>query len=214
MGRTSDARERIVRAAARLFLTASYESVGVEDVCLAADVRKGSFYHYFRSKADLALAVIDFHATALDERMTRAATTPDPAAALVAVARTIGEIQTGFELRFGHVVGCPFGNLAAELSTADDAVRIRLARVFTDWRRQIALACHRAAGHGLLRPGTDPERLARALLAQAQGAILLAKVDGSPARDIADALHDLIAAHLSQGRNSGRNSGLNEGAPT
>jgi TetR/AcrR family transcriptional repressor of nem operon len=34
-----------VGTAARLFLERSYHDVGVEELCIAADVRKGSFYH-------------------------------------------------------------------------------------------------------------------------------------------------------------------------
>jgi AcrR family transcriptional regulator len=55
-------RERIVRSAARLFLTRSYATVGIADVCAAADVHKGSFYHFFPAKADLGRAVVDLHA--------------------------------------------------------------------------------------------------------------------------------------------------------
>ena len=59
MGRTSDARERLIDEAARLFHSRSYESVGVQELCDAADVHKGSFYHFFPSKEDLAGAVIE-----------------------------------------------------------------------------------------------------------------------------------------------------------
>ena len=59
MGRTSDARERLVDEACRLFHARSYESVGVQELCEAAAINKGSFYHFFASKDDLAAAVID-----------------------------------------------------------------------------------------------------------------------------------------------------------
>ena len=57
MPRTSDARDRIVSTAARLFLERSYHNVGVEELCAVADVRKGSFYHYFSSKGELGSAL-------------------------------------------------------------------------------------------------------------------------------------------------------------
>ena len=49
-----------------MFLERSYQAVGVDELCQAADVRKGSFYHYFSSKSELAKAVIDLHAEGLD----------------------------------------------------------------------------------------------------------------------------------------------------
>lgn len=197
MGRTSDARERIIRAAARLFLAGSYQAVGVGELCAAADVRKGSFYHFFESKADLTIAVIDHHAAAFDAQLAAAgAAGDDPVAELMSFAVAVGRVQAGFEGRFGHVVGCPFGNLAAELSTADDTAREHLAEVFGSWQRRLAAAARRAADRGSLRPGTDPDALARALLGQMQGAILLAKVCRTPATDIEASVTDLVRAHL------------------
>jgi TetR/AcrR family transcriptional repressor of nem operon len=191
VGRTSDARERIVRGAARLFLTRSYDGVSVDELCAAADVRKGSFYYYFSSKPELAAAVIDFHIDALIARMAevRAGT---PIERLHGLADVTGEIQTRYQERFGRIVGCPFGNLAAELSTIDDLVRSRIAAAFQRWEDQIAIVCREVDAVGGLRPGLDPDRLAHTLLAQIQGQILLAKATNGTAADISAALHDLI----------------------
>jgi TetR/AcrR family transcriptional repressor of nem operon len=196
MGRTSDARERIVRAAARLFLTRSYHAVGVDELCAAADVRKGSFYYYFPAKAELAKAVIDLHAEALWAQLDdkQEAT---PLERLHAAASAIGAIQMGFESRFGRAVGCPFGNLAAELGTTEEDVRGHVAAVLAELERRLALVYREASEQGLLRVGVDPDRLAHALLAQYQGMILLAKVSASSAAELGPALHELIDANLS-----------------
>ena len=193
-----ETRDRIVRSAAKLFLTRSYQAVGVGDLCAVADVRKGSFYHFFPSKADLAKAVVDLHAGELERRLAAEAG-GGPADRLRAVADAVTLIQTGFEKRFGRIVGCPFGNLAAELSTTDDSLREHVAGVFTRWEASLAEACRDAAAHGALREGVDPDRLAHLVLAQIQGLILLAKVTGGPARDITEGLHAFITANLREG---------------
>jgi TetR/AcrR family transcriptional repressor of nem operon len=190
-----ETRDRIIRSAARLFLTRSYQSVGVHDLCAVADVRKGSFYHFFPSKADLAKAVIDLHAGELERRI-REGSDGGPAARLFAVADAVTVIQTGFERRFGRIVGCPFGNLAAELSTTDDSLREHVAGVFHRWEESLAQACHDAAAHGVLRAGVDPDRLGHQILAQIQGLILLAKVAGGPADEITSGLRTFITANL------------------
>src|SRR3981189_495802 len=59
MGRTSDARERILSAARSLIETHGYSALGVAEICRTAGVPKGSFYYFFDSKESLALAVID-----------------------------------------------------------------------------------------------------------------------------------------------------------
>ena len=61
MGRTSDAREKILSAAQSLIELRGYSALGVAEICKAADVPKGSFYYFFESKEALALAVIDEH---------------------------------------------------------------------------------------------------------------------------------------------------------
>jgi TetR/AcrR family transcriptional repressor of nem operon len=48
----------------------------------------------------------------------------------------------------------------------------------------------------MLRAGTDPDRLAHALLAQYQGIILLAKLNDSGVDGLAPALHDFIDGYL------------------
>jgi TetR/AcrR family transcriptional repressor of nem operon len=205
VGRSSDARERLVRTAARLFLARSYQAVGVDELCAAADVRKGSFYYFFRSKTDLAKAVIDRHAVLLWARLDQAGAIGDAgedgdaAVRLHAVADAVGAIQEAFEQRFGTVVGCPFGNLAAELATTDHALHDHLAAVFAEWEGRLAALCRQAEAQGTLRPGLDPDLLARILIAQFQGMILLAKAGRSSAAEIPAALHQVIGSHLLEG---------------
>ncbi|MES9859722.1 MAG: TetR/AcrR family transcriptional regulator, partial [Candidatus Thiodiazotropha sp. 4PDIVS1] len=54
-----DTRERILATARELFHGRSYADVGIKEICSLANVQKGSFYHFFPSKQDLAMAVID-----------------------------------------------------------------------------------------------------------------------------------------------------------
>jgi TetR/AcrR family transcriptional regulator, transcriptional repressor for nem operon len=202
VGRSSDARERLVRTAARLFLARSYQAVGVDELCAAADVRKGSFYYFFRSKSELAKAVIDRHALALWARLDEAGATGGTACAAVrlhAVADAVGAIQANFERQFGAVVGCPFGNLAAEVASTDDALHEHLATVFADWEGRLATIWREAQEERILRPGADPGMLARMMIAQFQGMILLAKTGRSTAAEIPAALHEVIDSHLLEG---------------
>src|ERR1700744_349655 len=59
MGRTSDSRQRLMDAAHSLIWGYSYGSVTIEAICERAKVKKGSFYYFFDSKSDLALAAIN-----------------------------------------------------------------------------------------------------------------------------------------------------------
>ena len=51
-------KEKLVRAARKLMLAQGYPITSVDDILEAAGVSKGSFYHYFDSKEELALAAM------------------------------------------------------------------------------------------------------------------------------------------------------------
>ena len=61
MGRTSDARDRLLQVAFDLIWQQSYGSVSVDTICDRAGVKKGSFYYFFPSKSDLAIAAYEEH---------------------------------------------------------------------------------------------------------------------------------------------------------
>jgi AcrR family transcriptional regulator len=50
-------RQEILAAAAELFKTKGYDSTSVDDIALAADVAKGTFYYHFQAKEDLVMAL-------------------------------------------------------------------------------------------------------------------------------------------------------------
>jgi TetR/AcrR family transcriptional regulator, transcriptional repressor for nem operon len=54
------ARDKLLHAALKLIRTHGYGATTVEDLCRAAGVTKGAFFHHFKSKEDAALAAIDF----------------------------------------------------------------------------------------------------------------------------------------------------------
>src|SRR6478735_1104484 len=59
MPRVSDAKEKLMEAAQLLIWERSYGATSVDEICAKADVRKGSFYHFFKSKSDLEIAALE-----------------------------------------------------------------------------------------------------------------------------------------------------------
>src|SRR5438093_8365677 len=59
MGRVSDAKEKLMDAVLELIWRGSYGTTTIDQICDRAGVKKGSFYYFFDSKADLAVAAID-----------------------------------------------------------------------------------------------------------------------------------------------------------
>ncbi len=60
-------RERLIAAASKFFLNGSYHSVGTAEICAEASVNKGSFYHFFPSKTDLLIEVIEVRVRAVEQ---------------------------------------------------------------------------------------------------------------------------------------------------
>jgi TetR/AcrR family transcriptional repressor of nem operon len=190
----------MVRTAARLFLARSYQSVGVNEICAEAQVQKGSFYHFFPSKSDLVIAVIDHHAAAMWEMLDkheRAAR--GPVNKIRAIAEVVNEIQCGLVKSFGRAVGCPLGNLGVELATTEDAAGKHVAGVFARLEERVAGHCWDAAEVGLLADGVDPDELAHLVVATMEGMILLAKVSDSDVSTMPAAVHRAIDSCLAKG---------------
>ncbi|MDX6647740.1 MAG: TetR/AcrR family transcriptional regulator, transcriptional repressor for nem operon [Miltoncostaeaceae bacterium] len=187
MGRQSDARDRLIRSAGDLWHSRSYADVGVSEICEHAEVQKGSFYHFFASKRDLALAVIDdgWQRVGVGE-IARIMTGPLPPLERLLTLMDRGiEVQMQLKEACGCTVGCSFGNLVVELGTVDEVLRERLARLFDDWAALIQHALDDAVDAGDL-PQTDTGQTARAILAYIQGLGVVIK-----ARDDPQAVADL-----------------------
>ena len=173
MGRSSTARQRLVASAGRRIHASSYAAASVEELCADAGVQKGSFYYFFPSKRDLALAAIDDQWAKTVEHILEPAFAADmePLDRIVRFFHLVAEYQRARVVR-----GCPFGNLAAEMGTQDKVIRARIRQVFDNYLSYFQQALREAAGSGAFQVD-NIERAARALLALLQGALLLAKTN-------------------------------------
>src|SRR5580658_2992090 len=61
MKKTCETKEKLLQVGFDLIWDSSYGSVSVEDICKRAGINKGSFYHFFPSKSDLAVAALEEH---------------------------------------------------------------------------------------------------------------------------------------------------------
>jgi TetR/AcrR family transcriptional regulator, transcriptional repressor for nem operon len=176
MGRTSDAREKILSAAQSLIELRGYSALGVAEICKAADVPKGSFYYFFESKEALALAVIDEH-WADQERAWRRILTGQaaPLQRLRQLFEATEAAQLAGQQSCGTVSGCLFGNLTLEMSNHTEAVRTRLQEIFDAQVDLVAPVIVEALARKEIIVA-DPREAARSVVAQLEGQVLLAKL--------------------------------------
>ena len=186
-----DTRERIVTTARDLVHAATYADVGVDDVCRAAGVNKGSLYHFFPSKQALGLAVLDRNwelmRGLLDEAFDAEA---PPLDRLDAFLTAYASMMRTMREHLGATPGCPLGNLAAELSAHEPDMRARIAEVLTAWTDRVASVVRDAQARGDVDPSLDATEAARGVVALVQGYGVLAKADDDPTA--LDALRPLV----------------------
>ncbi|MFI2222934.1 TetR/AcrR family transcriptional regulator [Streptomyces fradiae] len=182
MGRTSTARERLLDAAGTLMRHRGYSGLGVAEICAAADVKKGSFYHFFTSKQDLTLRAIDAYWEEQHRAWSAALEGADPALArLRRLLEGMADFQRRAKEECGAVDGCLLGNLALELSTQEPDVRARLEEIFDAQTALIARVLDEAAAEGAVPRERAGRPVARAVIAHLEGLVLFAKLKNDPA---------------------------------
>ena len=176
MGRTSDAREKILSAAQSLIELRGYSALGVAEICQAAGVPKGSFYYFFESKEALALAVIDEHWADEERAWSRILTSEtEPLHRLRQLFEATEAAQLAGQQSCGTVSGCLFGNLTLELSNHTEAVRKRLQEIFEAQVDLVAPVVAEALARKQITV-SDPREAARSVVAQFEGQVLFAKL--------------------------------------
>jgi TetR/AcrR family transcriptional repressor of nem operon len=177
----SHTRARILATARHLFHGRSYADVGVKEICDLAAVPKGSFYHFFPSKRDLALAVIDDMAGEWAHGFVAEAFDPSlpPLERLDYIVDAAYYWQKAAKDIEGRVRGCLFGNLALEISTREEVLRAKLMAVFSATQQRFKDTLDEAVASGALTP-LDTDKTAAAMLAYLEGVIMLAKTENDP----------------------------------
>ena len=180
MGRTSDAKEKLIEVGSRLIHTRGYNAVGVQEICAEAGVNKGSFYHFFPSKKELVLAILERHEQSMAARLK---------AVFSQNLAILQKFEKFFEQIFamacrvqesgGVLPGCPIGNLALELTTSDHEIQTRIAECFRRMESFFADQIREGRERGECRVA-DADGAARAMVAYFQGMTLLAKANNSP----------------------------------
>jgi len=181
MNPADDTRQRLLDAAQDLIYASSYHDVGVQQICDHAGVKKGSFYHFFPSKRDLALAALDqTHAsiqdTLLDEAFARDL---PPLARIERFFDSLYDFHKQIKANTGHVLGCPFGNIGCEMSSRDEALRSKVDNLLSACEEPFATALNEAVANGEL-PAIDTAASAGALFAYTEGIVLYAKTRNDP----------------------------------
>src|SRR5579859_2773665 len=169
MARVNDNRKKLMDAVLELIWTGSYGSTTIDQICDKADVRKGSFYYYFDSKADLALAAVD-----AQWQIVRAecdsifSPTIQPLQRLKSYFEFGYRFQSEMKQKCGYVLGCPLFTLGAEVCTQEHTLQKKIQEILGYKLKYLETAIRDAHAAGLV-DAPDPATKARMIHAYYEG---------------------------------------------
>jgi TetR/AcrR family transcriptional regulator, transcriptional repressor for nem operon len=176
MAKTTDTREKLLQVAFDLIWNQSYGAVSVDQICERARVNKGSFYHYFPSKSELAVAAYEENWQEKQPEMDRIFSPQIPPIERLALwCRHVVSRQKQKAEKYGHVCGCPYASLGTELATQDEKIRTKSQEIMDRTIRYLESALRDAAREGSIIV-EDANSIAKRIYTAVLGVLLFAKV--------------------------------------
>lgn len=174
MGRKPDlaARKRILQEAEHVIHLKGFNAASMDEIAKACGMTKANLFHHYGTKADLALAVLDFKIAEFRSRRV------EPLCAEAAPERAVAAMFEQAAKFFGGngcKAGCFVGNIALEMSDLDETFRGRVGRFFAEWASGMAACLERAKAIGYFRASLDAKASAEAIVALYEGTIMLSK---------------------------------------
>lgn len=175
MAPSTDTRQKLIETAMRLFHEQGYAATGIATILREADVNAGSLYHFFASKEELLLGVLEHYEELLHPVILQPAeeATADGVERVFVLLRNY---RKGLEMTSCRL-GCPIGNLALELSDTYPAVREKIDANFRNW--MAGIAGWLGAERDRFEAGVDLDGIASFVLTVMEGAMMQCRTRNS-----------------------------------
>ncbi|HNZ32382.1 MAG TPA: TetR family transcriptional regulator C-terminal domain-containing protein [Smithellaceae bacterium] len=173
MARTNT-REEIIRKGAELIHAQGYNATGLQQILQAANIPKGSFYFYFKSKEDFGMEVIDYFSAIINEIFTKYLS--DKKIPPMKRLEKLFKIFEDIFQKSGYSHGCPIGNLSLELADTNERLRLHLGGVIEKLIAQIESCLKEAQAEGSIPMDLNTADTAHFIFHGFEGAVLHMKV--------------------------------------
>ncbi|MFK4149801.1 TetR/AcrR family transcriptional regulator [Streptomyces sp. NPDC004065] len=192
-------RERMVFSAAQLIRRDGVGATGMRDVAAHAQAPRGSLQHYFPGgKEQLVSEAVAWAGRYAGRRVARfvaGMAEPTPSGLFAAMVRQwTEEYETA-----GSLAGCPVAAATVDCASSGTSAREATGAAFESWRGAVAGAL---TGMGV--PGERADALATLMISSLEGAIIMARAEGSVrplttvARELGPLLDAAVTGHASR----------------
>jgi TetR/AcrR family transcriptional repressor of nem operon len=183
MARTRDedkfnqCRKSLLEVGQQLFLGSSFNCVGLNDILKQAEIPKGSFYHYFDSKEDFGLQVIEhYHRhnyAALEAILADTSLSP------YQQLKTYYENNISHFTDIGYCQGCLMANLSQEIADVNEKLRCKISLLSKQTVDQVAGCIEKLQPNELNLGHLRACEAAQVLMNSWQGAVMKMKLEKS-----------------------------------
>ncbi|HWC63480.1 MAG TPA: TetR/AcrR family transcriptional regulator [Rhizomicrobium sp.] len=172
-----NARQKLLNAALTVIRTKGFSATTVDELCAAAGVAKGSFFHHFKSKEALAVAAADYWSEMTGAFFASAPyhQHPDP------LDRVLGYIDFRKQIIAGPLpqFTCLVGTMVQEVYDTCPEIRDACEASITSHAAKVEADIEAAMERYNIKPVWNAKSLALHTQAVLQGAFILAKATGS-----------------------------------
>lgn len=179
MTKDRDTKSLLLQTALHLIWAESYGSVSVDDICSKAGAKKGSFYHFFHSKAELAKEALEFLWDEMKPQLDEIFSSQAPP--LERIKRYLEAMlreQKKFYKELGYVVGCPFTSVGSEQCSCGDGVTEKSRDILSRFGKYLRHAIQDGIEDGSI-PKVDPTKVSNQMLVYELGAMSFARVSNN-----------------------------------
>jgi TetR/AcrR family transcriptional regulator, transcriptional repressor for nem operon len=174
--RGQDTATRVLDVAERLVQVRGYNGFSYADVAAELEITKASLHYHFAGKAELGEALIERYAARFSEALTQIETSPiDAPSKLDAYAKLYADVLRGKRM-------CLCGMLAAEYRTLPKPMQNAVIRFFDENEAWLEAVLVQGQEQGTLEFAGTPSDAARMIVSALEGAMLVSRPYGDPAR--------------------------------
>ena len=167
---------KLLDAGTELIWLHGFGSVTTDQICERAGVHKGSFYHFFNSKQDLAAAAIEANWTDRQPNLDRIFSPSNPPMERFKLYFSdVFERQERRKQRYGHVMGCIYFCLGAEVSLHGSPISRNVQEIIARYCKYLESALRDAHAEGVLNV-PNPSVMARTLFSYIEGCLTQARI--------------------------------------